>query len=238
MIYVRGDTHGLLNEFTEEKMPGISSITADDILLIAGDFGFVMYGEENDENEKQNLDAISQFPFTILFIDGNHEGYPHLNQYPLEIHFGAPVRRLRSNIFWLQRGYIYTIENLTFFVMGGAYSMDKARRLAYQEQHGIPIWFKEELPSPEEYKRAAVALAEQNYAVDYILTHTAPASIIPRLIGTYPDTHDRELTGFLDWIYHDITFKRWYFGHFHEDRDINEKITACFRQIHTVNHSF
>lgn len=234
MIYVRGDSHGFLNEFTEEKTPGISSWTADDILLITGDFGFVMLGEENDETEKHNLDTLSRFPFTILFMDGNHEGYPHLNNYPQEIRFDAPVRRLRSNIFWLQRGYIYTIENHKFFVMGGAYSIDKPRRLAFQEQHGIPIWFKEELPSAEEYQRGIASLAAHNYSVDYILTHTAPASIIPRLIGTAPDPHDRELTGFLDWIYHDVTFKRWYFGHFHEDRDINEKITACFQSIHSI----
>jgi hypothetical protein len=41
MIYIRGDTHGEECQFSEQAMPGESSWTADDILLIAGDFGFV-----------------------------------------------------------------------------------------------------------------------------------------------------------------------------------------------------
>lgn len=232
MIYIRGDLHGFLNELTEEKTPGISSLNADDVLLIPGDFGFVML---NNEKEKHNLDTLSRFPFTILFVDGNHEGFPYLMQYPQEIRFGAPVRRIRDNIFWLQRGYIYTIHEKTFFTMGGAYSMDKARRLADEEDDGVPTWFKEELPSEEEYRRAIRTLEEHNYQVDYILTHTAPGSIIPRVIGTCPDHHDRKLTVFLDRVYREVTFKKWFFGHFHIDKIVNDQMVACFRTVHTIH---
>lgn len=233
MIYILGDTHGDINVI-EKSISGISSLSADDVLLIPGEFGYVMFGEGTNEREKHKLDTISRFSFTILFVDGNHEGFPYLMQYPQEIRFGAPVRRIRDNIFWLQRGYIYTIQGKTFFTMGGAYSMDKARRLAYEEKYGVPIWFKEELPSDEEYRRAIRTLEEHNYQVDYILTHTAPASIIPRVIGAYPDHHDRELTGFLDWVYHEVNFKKWFFGHFHVDKVINEQMIACFRIIHAI----
>lgn len=234
MIYVRGDPHGIMSEFTDEKTPGISAWTNKDVLLIPGDFGFVLRGEENDPHEKENLDTLSQFPFTIAFIDGNHEGFPYLCQYPEVIQFGAPVRQLRNNIFWLQRGFVYTIQGHTFFVMGGAHSMDKSQRVAFREFYGFPIWFKEELPSPQEYRRAILSLAEHNHKVDFILTHTAPKSIIHRVIGEAPDMHDAELTGFLDWIYHDVRFSRWFFGHFHVDMTINERMVACFRDIHEI----
>lgn len=81
--------------------------------------------------------------------------------------------------------------------MSGAYSVDKAFRLSYQEICGEKIWFQQELPSSEEYHRAINSLKRHSNTVDYIITHTAPRAIITRITNGYPDDHDRELTGFL-----------------------------------------
>lgn len=231
MIFVRGDTHGEESQFTEQAMPGENSWTAEDILLIAGDFGCVFQGEDRYLSEHNKLNALAKKPYRILFVDGNHEGFPFLKAYPEEIQYGAPVRKIRDNIFWLQRGYIYDIEGQSVFVMGGAHSMDKAFRMKYFEVCGEKIWFEEELPSNEEYQRAIANLREHNMEVDYILTHTAPRTIIPRLIHAAPDMTDAELTGFLDWVYHEVKFKKWYFGHFHEDIEINEQMIACYTKV-------
>lgn len=231
MIYIIGDRHGEEDGFSEEKLPGQSLWTADDIVIVTGDFGYVMRGERNNLPEKNKLDALARKPYTILFCDGNHEGFDYLEQYPEEVRYGAPVRRIRNNVFWLQRGYIYTIEGKTFFVMGGAYSIDKAFRMRYQEICGEKIWFEKELPSPVEYRRAIQNLGANNNTVDYVITHTAPRSIIPRIIHSYPDDHDRELTGFLDWVYHTIAFSHWFSGHFHCDVQINNAVTTCYQHV-------
>lgn len=234
MIYVIGDRHGENAGFSEEALPGQGLWTAEDTVIVTGDFGYVMRGEKNNLTEKNNLDALSKKPYTILFCDGNHEGFDFLEAYPEELRFGAPVRRIRPNIFWLQRGFVYTIEGKTFFCMGGAYSMDKAWRLQYKANGGEKIWFEQELPTAEEYRRAIHTLEKHHHRVDYIITHTAPRTIIPRVIGKYPDDHDRELTGFLDWIYHEAAFSHWFFGHFHEDMQINPQITACYEKLHRI----
>ena len=234
MIYIHGDTHRELFRFCGAHMPGESTWTDQDYLIITGDFGFVFTGEDQDEEERLMLDALARRPYTILFVDGNHEGFPFLSAYPQQVRFGAPVRKIRDNIFWLQRGYIYTIEGNTFFVMGGAYSMDKAYRQKYFEVCGQRIWFEEELPTKEEYHRAIANLQQANMTVDYVLTHTAPRTIIPRIINAPPDPHDGELTGFLDWIYHEATFRKWYFGHFHVDEQINDQMIACLNKIHIL----
>ena len=234
MIYIIGDRYGEEDGFSEEKLPGQSLWTADDIVIVTGDFGYVMRGERNNLPEKNKLDTLAHKPYTILFCDGNHEGFDYLEQYPEEIRYGAPVRRIRNNIFWLQRGYIYTIEGKTFFVMGGAYSIDKAFRMRYQEICGEKIWFEKELPSPEEYRRAIQNLEASNNKVDYIITHTAPRSIIPRIIHSYPDDHDRELTGFFDWIYCETSFKAWFCGHFHEDCEVNFNLFCCYQASRCV----
>lgn len=235
MIYIIGDRHGEEDGFSEEKLPGQSLWTSNDTVIVTGDFGYVMRGEWNNLPEKNKLDALAKKPYTILFCDGNHEGFDYLEQYPEEVRYGAPVRRIRDNVFWLQRGHIYSIEGKTFFVMGGAYSIDKAFRIRYQEICGEKIWFEQEIPSPEEYRRAINSLNKHGNNVDYIITHTVPRTIIPRITHSYPDDHDQELTGFFDWIYHNVSYQRWYAGHFHDDVALGISIEICHKKIHTIN---
>lgn len=114
MIFVVGDRHGEEDGFSDDKLPGQSSWTSDDIVIVTGDFGYVMRGEKNNLPERNKLNALARKPYTILFCDGNHEGFDYLEEYPEEIQYGAPVRRIRHNIYWLQRGYIYTINHRSF----------------------------------------------------------------------------------------------------------------------------
>lgn len=225
MIYITGDTHGEMNRFS---LP----LEAGDKLIVTGDFGVVFHGNLAERN---NLDDLEKKPFEILFVDGNHEGFDYLETYPETERYGAPVRQLRSNVFWLQRGYVYTIEGMTFFAFGGAYSIDKAYRMKYQQISGEKAWFPQELPGAEEYRRGIANLQSRGMRVDYILSHTAPRTIVPRVIGKAPDPHEDELTGFLDWIYHEATFKKLYFGHFHMDMEINDQVTACFEELHRID---
>ena len=106
MIYIRGDTHGEETQFSNASLMGEPNWNENDILIIAGDFGFVFQGEDRYLSERNKLNALAKKPYRILFVDGNHEGFPFLMAYPEEIQYGAPVRKIRENIFWLQRGYI------------------------------------------------------------------------------------------------------------------------------------
>ncbi len=234
MIHVRGDTHGCLDRFSDLWMPGESRWSAGDLLIVTGDFGFVFLGEEENPEEQKKLDALAQKPYEILFVDGNHEGFDHMEHYPEEHRHGGPVRRLRPNIFWLRRGNIYTIQDKTFFVMGGGYSLDKSWRVAHEQVYGQRIWFPQEMPTAEEYHRATDSLQAHGMRVDYILTHTAPRIIIPRVIHRPPDPHEAELNGFLDWVYHEVEFKQWFFGHFHEDLKVNDHMVACYELVHSL----
>ena len=121
------------------------------------------------------------------------------------------------------RGQVFTIENKKFFAMGGAYSIDK-----YMRQEGIS-WWPQELPNDEEYKEATENLLKSN-DIDYIISHTAPREIIRRM-GYYPDAHDMELTGYLEWIMYEHKFTHWFFGHFHEDKIIERNFTALYYSV-------
>lgn len=78
-IYITGDTHGDFRRFLPESFPEQEAMTKEDILLIAGDFGGVWYGDSRDDEE---LDFMEQRPFTTAFVSGNNENYDALRIYP------------------------------------------------------------------------------------------------------------------------------------------------------------
>lgn len=221
MIYITGDTHGDIGRFNDLNMQGESSWTKDDYLIICGDFGFIFY---NNNEEKLKLDELEKKPYTILWADGNHENFKALNDYPTEIWHGGKVHRIRKNILHLMRGQIFDIEDKSFFIMGGAYSIDR-----YMRTKDLSYW-EEEIPTDAEYKETTKNLTACNKEMDYIITHTAPREIVRRM-GYYPDVHDMELTGYLEWIMYECKYKHWFFGHWHEDRAIGENFTALFFDV-------
>ena len=212
-IYITGDTHGYYQKLMDRIMGNGLTLTKDDILLVAGDFGFVWNVAENIEAFKH----LSMEPFTVAFVDGNHEEFPLINSFPVTEWNGGKVHRIGTseNIIHLMRGQCFTIEGKTFFTMGGAYSTDKD---TYPRTEGID-WFPDELPNNEEYRTASATLEKYNYKFDYIITHTVPdAALYP--MGFGPDFHDAELTGYLQWVYTHTEFKQWFAGHFHQDRTL------------------
>lgn len=230
MIYVTGDTHGFHSRFAPAcpgrplppgRLPGMDGWTEADTLLIAGDFGYLWSfpGGKYYEEEQEFLDYLSTLPFEIAFCDGNHENFDLLNALPVEEWRGGRTHRLRRNIHHLMRGELFTMEGQTIFVFGGAASTDRAARVP-----GIS-WWREELAGTADYRRSIETLRRCGMQVDYILTHTAPQEIIRRM-GYEPFYNDREMTGHLEWIYYEVAFQHWYFGHFHEDRTIGGNMTA------------
>ena len=158
MIYITGDTHGDIGRMDIPFIP--EEITADDYLIICGDFGFVFF---DNVAENKILNTLAKKPFTICFIGGNHENFNALINYPVEEWNGGKVHRIRKNILHLMRGQVFTIEGKTFFTMGGAYSIDRYRR-----RKDISYW-EEELPVQ---RAAAYQLVVVESEVDSIVGAT------------------------------------------------------------------
>ena len=217
MIYVTGDTHGL-NDFQKLEIFFKEHPTKkDDVLLILGDCA-VLWNERDNYTEE-----YSSLGLTVLFIDGNHENFEMLNALPIVEIFGAKAHKVSPNVFHILRGEILTIEGKTFLAMGGATSIDK-----YLRRNRIS-WWEEELPSEDEFKHAADNLEKCCYNVDYVITHCAPQSIAEKLYH-YPMKSDK-LTIYFDELLGKINFRYWIFGHYHEDRKINDKFILLYDQI-------
>ncbi len=224
MIYITGDTHGEQTRFSDFKIFDGNQPSADDYLIVCGDFGYLF---NDNEAEHRFLDLLETLKCTICFVDGNHENFPAIYRYPVVEWNGGRVHQLRKNILHLMRGEIFNICGKTFFTFGGAYSLDKHIRREFI------TWWKEERPVKAEYDNAAGNLERYNKRVDYILTHTMPREMIHKN-GRIPHQNDMELTGFLEWVMHETDFKHWYCGHWHEDKDLTDKFTILWKETRVI----
>ena len=244
MIYVTGDTHGDFERFQEEYFPEQKNMTKDDFVIICGDFGGVWDGSKR---ERRQLDRLEQLPFTLLFVSGNHENFDRLAKYPVEEWNGGKIQRIRPHVIHLLRGQVFQLEGHRFFTMGGGKSHDIEDGILnpfaqdFQEQYVLyrgmgarfrvnhRTWWKEELPSPQEYNQARETLEHINWSVDYIITHCAPNSILDQL-GDRSYEHD-QLTDFLEEVISKAQFRYWLFGHYHDNRILDKRYVLLWEQI-------
>ena len=243
MIYITGDTHADFSRLAEEKFPVQTDMTKDDYVIICGDFGGVWTFEEESSHEKEMLDWLERSNFTTLFIDGNHEYYTRLYNYPIEKWNGGKVHKIRDSVLHLTRGEVFEIDNKKFFVFGGARShdiqdgilnLDEEERIYEYRKRGAYFrirdfsWWDLELPTKEEMANGINNLEKINYNVDYIISHCCPTSIQSLINPTYKKDI---LTDYLQKISEKCTFKKWYFGHYHNNKQVNSEFVLLYEDI-------
>ena len=121
MIWVTGDTHANFTRFTPAYFPEMMEMVKSDITIVAGDFGAVWHGDRRDDIQ---LALLEDLPFTVAFVDGNHENFDALTKYPVKEWNGGTVQFIRPHVIHLMRGQVFELNGLTYFTKGGAYSHD------------------------------------------------------------------------------------------------------------------
>lgn len=224
-ILITGDLHGdtgALTMIAKQMLPS-------DMLMVAGDFGYLF---RNDSDENSWLNDVDLFlrknDLYILFVDGNHENHRALGEFSIEFWQGARVHKVRSRIIHVLRGEILTLRGKRIFCFGGAFSIDRAYRRLNKS------WWEEELPTDEEYRNGNSNLEKHGYTVDYVITHTCPVNLIPSLGYYHAATEERHLQNYFQWISETTSFEKWYFGHWHQDRELGEKYRAIYLDVLNV----
>ena len=244
MIYITGDTHSNFNRFSTDNFIVQKEMTKDDYVIICGDFGGVWNYLEESSYEKYWLDWLNKKNFTTLFVDGNHENYTRLYNYPVKGWHGGKVHKIRDSVLHLMRGEIFDIDNKKFFAFGGARShdiqegilnLDEEEKIYNYRKRGAYFrirdysWWDLELPTDDEMKKGINNLYKANYKVDYIITHCCPTSIQALFSkGIYKRDY---LTDYLQEISEKCEFKKWYFGHYHDNKQIDSKYVLLYENI-------
>lgn len=249
MLYITGDCHADWRKFSSRSFPEQKDMTSDDFVIVCGDFGIW----HDTKEERYDLDWLEKKNFTICFVDGNHENFDRLysNEFPVVDFNGGKAHKIRENIYHLMRGYIFNICGKKIFTFGGASSHDiqdgilnpddyKDRSSLFKDfrqrtQSGKMVrinhisWWKQELPTQDEMSLGKENLKNNNNSVDYIISHCAPTHIIDLISsGIYESD---QLTEYFEDISKTVSFKNWFFGHYHEDMVVDNKFTLLFDQI-------
>lgn len=231
MIFIVSDLHAYQEKWLEQIHPVLRQ---GDTVIVAGDFGFGFWNGRFF-SEETFYDWIAEQPYSVLVVDGNHERFDKLVAYPSCEAYGAKAQKIRDNIYHLCRGEIYSIEGISVFVFGGGYSPDRAKKTP-----GVS-WFPQEMPSEDEYCYALKNLEQHGNTVDYIVTHTCPNKTVKHLAsccgyGIREVSKEHPMQVFLDTVVNTVTYRHYYFGHFHIDRELQRNQTAvfnCMRELET-----
>lgn len=221
MIYVTGDIHGDITRFKEKEL---RRLKRKDTLIVLGDFGFLW---NNSKEEQKCLKWLTKRSYQLLFLEGCHENYDMLEQYPVQPFCGGMARHIGGNVYQLMRGHVFELEGKKLLCIGGGESHDKEDR-----DEGIN-WWRAELPSLEEMQQCDERLEAIDRRVDYVLSHDAPSQILEFTGWKQQDINAFQL--WLDRLSKELQYTRWYFGRYHKDRTLTGKISAVFCDVHCLN---
>lgn len=252
MIYVTGDTHGEFERFSAKRLCNSGmKLTKEDYVIVCGDFGLCWARDKTFDYHCRNF-ALK--PYTILWVQGNHENYDMIAEFPLEEWHGGKVRHIvRDKVILLERGQVFTIGGKTFFTFGGASSHDiqggvldrnsvdfaeqrrRAERLELPYRIIHESWWPQELPTEGEMQEGWKNLAAHHFTVDYVITHCCSTTLQNYLNkeknrSNAPDI----LTDYLETVEQKLQYKHWYFGYYHSDEVIDEKHTLLYYVISSV----
>lgn len=217
-VYMTGDTHGQFERVIE--FCRLREVEPENTFVILGDAGLNYYGDRRDTKKKEQLATV---PITFFCLHGNHEMRPSeaLGYECREYHVGQVwVEPEYPNILFAIDGEVYDFNGHSCLVIGGAYSVDKFYRLARGWS-----WFPDEQPSPEIKAKVERVLSERNWKIDVVLSHTGPLKYEP-IEAFLPMIDQRSVDKttelWLDEIESKLDYERWYFGHYHIEKEIDK----------------
>ena len=219
MIYVTGDIHGDLSRFKDKR---VKKLKKGDSLIVCGDFGFIWSG---NKKEKKVLKKLGKKKYNILFVEGCHENYELLYEYPQEEWNGGTVRTISGNLRQLVRGNIFDIDSKKIFAFGGGQGIDHDIR-----KESRTFW-TQELPSDEELIEGIKNLKNADNKVDYIITHEPPSILKDYLDVSSDIMQTNQLNATFSNISDSCQFKMWFFGKCHKNKIVSKHYHALFDDV-------
>lgn len=221
--FITGDTHG-------DNYKRLKNLPKKSAVIILGDASFNYFGDLRDELGKKKVNDLD---ILVYCVRGNHEIPPcevptMKSNYDEYVHGIVYVENEYPNIKYFRDGGNYRIRDKSILVIGGAYSVDKFYRLS----HGLN-WFENEQLSERE--KTTISNSVHGKYFDIVLTHTCPYLWQPTdlFLGSIDQNSvDSSTERWLQEIANKhIIWDNWYFGHFHDDRDITDNIHMLFKKV-------
>ena len=212
MIYFIADTHGDIDRLKRLRLKKT------DFLIICGDFGFIWNG---DKKEKQLLKKIGRRRYPVLFIDGLHENFGLLSQFPVEEWNGGKTRIISGNLRYLMRGQVFDLNGEKVFTLGGGWSDDDDDVLG-EENRALAV------PDLADRDESFQNLEKHGNKVDFVASFEPPSKIAGFLsLSRNMREHAKTIADEVD---KRVEFKRWFFGRYHLNKVIPPRYFAVYNK--------
>lgn len=231
-IFVTGDKHGDYYQLSDQ-LSSIPGLTKKDVVIILGDHGTLYYGARDDKHKKK---LVFNLPTTFIMIRGNHDRRPSSEEY--DHHIVHIDNESYCGDFYVDPNFpniLYTMEygwyrfgSKKVFIIGGAYSVDKFKRLEMQQLGFAQYhWFADEQLNSEEQANAIALYRDtaKDVGEHYIMSHTCPQKYKPYdtfMSGINQKLVDGSMEEWLDKFEKLELYSEWYCGHWHIERSIDK----------------
>lgn len=231
---ITGDCHGDFSRFyiVQQAIPENETWG----VVILGDASVNYWLSKRDSRVKNNIQE--EYPNIIFYlVRGNHEERPeNLSHIKImqdnDVNGKVYIQEEWPNIRYLIDGEEYDINNKHCLIIGGAYSVDKWYRLERKAYGQYAGWFEDEQLSQKERDTILQKCRGRHY--DVILAHTCPLRYQPRdlfLSCVKQDDVDNSMELWLEGVIEACSWDKFIFGHYHDDRIIDEKVEMMFQGI-------
>jgi hypothetical protein len=218
-ILLSGDTHGdarsVFHKVDEAVKHGVQRI------VILGDFGLWWRYDGVKFIDEINAYA-TKHNRQIFALPGNHENYDWWNAAVEAAQKSKATAHgwayLRTNVLLSPRVHDFVWGGKQFVVAGGAVSIDKAERLAYERETGKRIWSKDEQLADSEVDELLATRFAHGVKVDYLLTHDC-SNMTPWRDRLKPDFESQIHRQRIDRVLRAIQPKLHFHGHMHTKYD-------------------
>ena len=208
-----GDIHGTFEAISKFI---IDNDIRDTVLIQVGDFG-VGFGDNENTFIRLNVlnKTLEDRNCTVVAIRGNHDDPSWFN-----------VRWDFSHILLASDYTVLETRNRTFLLVGGAISIDRKMRIAYDKDSTYKTYWSGEA---FEYNGTLLdAIFESDVNIDTVVTHSSPYyaypysdSILQEWYAQDSNLYDdikaerNDLNKLYDKLSTKYNIKEWYYGHYH-----------------------
>lgn len=231
MFFVTGDVHGVAGDL-DDRMYELTdklgrSLDRDDTVFLLGDVG-LRYGAV----ESPYMHTVMRdYGATFVVMRGNHDirycrdfrdGMYGNGFHEVDWRGGRVlVDDLEDNVLYVpDTGALFPNDGHPFLVIPGAFSVDGY----YRQRMFMPYEREEQLTVAE--MDDVIGLSEKG-SVEHVFSHTCPHSWLPLIEDLFLDgidqgSVDKSMEKMMDAVLENVGegLRGWWFGHYHDDRDL------------------
>ena len=218
-LYVTGDKHARMSELI--NFINRFELNENDAIVVCGDMG--LYFDDMEWTNSFLNYYENHYKTMIYWVPGNHENYNDIEKLPIDEN---DYKICSPHIKMMQRGHIYNIMGKKCLAIGGADSIDRAWRVRDVS------WWEQERIRPEDVEGIPAGY------YDFVFTHCIYTNLLKEhyydLVKVLPE-FDNAIFHYsedeLQKVKDKIEYGHWYFGHYHNDIQLNDKDTCLYHDF-------